>query len=274
MSNTDSTSPQRWSRLPGLLYALACYLITNLGLVYMILFVNNLLVPRGVDGPPSPDLPSALFVNLGLVLLWGIQHSGMARRSFKTVWTKVIPPYTERATYCLASAVALAAVCYFWVPIPDQAWDLSASPYGWILAAAGCMGWALLLLSTFEIDHFELFGIKQAWQAFSGTESPRERFQAKYIYAWIRHPIQTGILMGMWLTPTMSMSRLLFASTMTVYILVGLYFEERDLIRQFGDRYVRYMGEVARLVPFTMWAGGPKLPAPDLSPSEAPLRAD
>ena len=251
------------SQLPGLIYALICYGAVNASLVYLILFVNDLFLPRGVSAEPAADVTTALFINFVLVLLWGVQHSVMARRSFKEMWTRIIPKYAERATYCLASSVALAAVCFYWVAVPGVVWDIGAEPVRWALAGAGALGWVLLLAATFEIDHFELFGVKQAWAALNGRTVSEHAFQARYIYAWIRHPIQTGFLLGMWLTPTMSTSRFIFASAMTLYILVGLYFEEKDLVRQFGDRYRRYMRDVPKLFPIAV-----KTPQPTVSTDE------
>ena len=241
------TSEKTAHRL-GLSYALFCYAAVNAALVYMILFVNDLFIP-GVSRDPTSNWGIAMFVNITLIVLWGLQHSVMARRKFKEVWTRIIPPYTERATYCLASAVALAGVCFFWVPMTSVAWDVEPTSLRWLLVLGGMSGWVLLLAATFEIDHFELFGVKQAWAVLQGRELQPHAFQARYIYAWVRHPIQTGFLLGMWLTPTMSASRLTFSAMMTVYIFVGLYFEERDLIRHFGQRYLRYMREVPRLFP-------------------------
>ena len=247
---------KNFNHAASLLYALVCYAAVNAALVYMILFVNDVLVPRGVSAAPASEWTTALFINLLLVVMWGVQHSVMARRRFKEVWTRIIPQYAERATYCLASALALAAVCYFWVALPGVAWHIEPEPLRWFLVIAGLSGWVLLLAATFEIDHFELFGVKQAWWALRGQEAPEAKFQARFIYAVVRHPIQTGIVMGVWLTPTMSVSRLLFAALMTVYILIGLYFEERDLVRQFGARYLRYMRQVPRLIPLP---SGPRI---------------
>lgn len=247
------------SRIPGFVYALGCYAAVNAALVYMILFVNDLFIPGGVSAAPAANTATAVFIDLALVVLWGVQHSVMARRGFKEVLTRIIPKYAERATYCLASAAALAVVCYFWITVPGVAWAFEGEAVRWALAIGGGAGWVLLLAATFEIDHFELFGVRQAWAALFGRELKPHRFQARYIYAWVRHPIQTGILMGVWLAPTMSMSRLLFASLMTLYVLVGLYFEERDLVRQFGERYRRYMREVPRLFPVTVKT--PRMPA-------------
>ena len=248
------------SRIPAFAYAVACYAAVNASLVYMILFVNDLLIPNGVSAAPATNTAAAVFVDLALVIIWGLQHSVMARKGFKDMLTRVVPKYAERATYCLASAGALAMVCYFWVTVPGVAWSFESEIWRWAMAIGGGAGWVLLLAATFEIDHFELFGVRQAWAALFGRELKPHKFQARYIYAWIRHPIQTGILMGVWLAPTMSTSRLLFASLMTLYVLVGLYFEEKDLVRQFGERYRRYMREVPRLFPVTV-----KTPAVSIS---------
>lgn len=235
--------------LAPIAYALFCYACTHLGLGTFILYVNDVLLPFGVNDPATLAWPAALAINVGLIVGWGLQHSVMARGRFKRWWTSIIPAYTERATYCLASAIALFAVCALFQPLPGMAWALQGDAVRVGLTALGLSGWVLLLLASFEIDHFELFGLRQAFDARAGRRPAPATFKAGPIYARVRHPIQTGLLFGMWLTPTMSMTRLVFASLMTIYVLVGLYFEERDLVRSFGQRYVAYMAAVPRLLP-------------------------
>jgi protein-S-isoprenylcysteine O-methyltransferase Ste14 len=233
----------------GVLYAGACYLVFQGTFVYFILFVNGAWVPKGVQDGVLRPVPIALAIDLGLVLLWGLQHSVMARRSFKERWTRLVPPHVERATYGLASALALGVVMIGWSPIAGTVWVVESSFARGAILALQVGAWLLLVAASFEIDHYETFGLKQPLQAMRGRSGDPIDFQAKRIYRIVRHPIQTGIFVGIWAAPEMSWSRFVFASLMTVYIFVGLYFEERDLIREFGERYRRYQAEVPRLLP-------------------------
>lgn len=234
----------------GFAYAAVCYAASQAAFAYFILFLNGVLVPKGIDDGVARSLPVALALNLGLLALWGLQHSVMARRGFKERWTRLVPAHTERATYCLASAVALMVVMLGWTPTGGVAWAFDSALVRNGIMGLQAVGWMLLFAASFEIDHYETFGLKQPFYAMKGKSMPEFHFQTKRIYRFVRHPIQTGIFIGMWAAPTMSSSHLMFASLMTVYILVGLYFEERDLVRQFGERYRRYQREVPRLLPW------------------------
>lgn len=235
-------------------YAVCCYFAGVAGLAYCVLFVNDFIV-AGVSQPATHNLGVALATNLGLLLFWGAQHSIMARSWFKKRWTRWIPAHTERATYCLASGVALAVVCAGWAPVGGTAWSIDAAWFG----ALGFAGWGVLLLATFEIDHFELFGLRQPWRAWRGIDAPTPRFQQRYLYRIVRHPIQLGVLMGLWLTEEMTVSRLVFAVSMTVYIAIGLHFEERALVRELGSDYEDYRRRVPMLIPFLRWPRTPEI---------------
>ncbi len=234
----------------GLIYAFVAYGLFQAAFVYFIFFLNGVLVPKGVNDGEPRAWPQALAMNGALVLVWGLQHSVMARRSFKERWTRIVPPHAERATYGLASGVALVVVMLGWTPIEGTVWIVDSSWARAIIIGVQAAGWLLLVAASFEIDHFETFGLKQPYYAMKGRQSAAIDFQVKRIYRIIRHPIQTGIFVGMWAAPTMSASRFMFAVLMTGYILVGLYFEERDLVRQFGDRYRQYRREVPKLLPW------------------------
>ena len=236
----------------GFVYALLAYGLFQTAFAYFILFLNGVLVPKGIDDGEPRSWPVALAMNAALVLLWGLQHSVMARRGFKARWTRIVPSHTERATYGMASALALMIVMLGWVPVEGTVWTVSVDPVRWLIVGIQVSGWVLLVVASFEIDHFETFGLKQPFCAMKGKSPAPIDFQAKRIYRVIRHPIQTGIFIGMWAAPTMSSSRFMFASLMTGYILVGLYFEERDLLRRFGDRYRAYQREVPRLLPWKL----------------------
>ena len=234
----------------GLAYAILCYAAFQATFAYFILFLNGVLVPKGIDDGVARALPVALAFNLGLVVLWGLQHSVMARKGFKERWTRLVPAHTERATFCLASSVALMVVMLGWTPTGGIVWQVDSPLARIAIFALQAAGWLLLLAASHEIDHYELFGLKQPFYALKGKTMPKPEFQAKRIYRFVRHPIQTGVFIGMWAAPTMSASHLMFAGLMTVYILVGLFFEERDLVRQFGQRYLQYQREVPRLLPW------------------------
>lgn len=240
----------RSTKLRHLAYAWGCYSAGVAGLAVCVVFLLGLSAAPDVGSNDAPWWPAALAVDLALVTGWGLQHSVMARPAFKRWWTTKIPPHTERATYCLASGLALAAVCLAWQPLPGTLWHVSASPLRDVLSFGGLSGWVFLLAATFEIDHGELFGLKQAYRGVRNGAAPAASFQARYLYRIVRHPIQLGVLIGMWVTPTMTATRFAFATTMTVYILVGLYFEERALLREFGRAYADYRRRVPMLVPF------------------------
>lgn len=236
----------------GLIYAVIAYALFQAAFAYFILFLNGVLVPKGIDDGQVRPWPVAIAVNSALVLFWGLQHSVMARRSFKERWTRIVPPHIERATYGLASGIALSIVMLGWVPVEGTIWAVGPAWARALIAAVQVAGWLVLIAASFEIDHYETFGLKQPYYAMKGKPPPKIAFQVKRIYRVVRHPIQTGIFIGMWAAPTMSASRFMFAVMMTGYILVGLYFEERDLIREFGDRYREYRRKVPRLLPWKL----------------------
>lgn len=245
----------------GFVYALIAYALFQGAFAYFILFLNGVWVPKGIDdGQPRP-LPMALAIDVTLVLFWGLQHSVMARRGFKERWTRIVPPHTERATYGLASGIALMIVMLGWVPVEGMIWSIETVWARAVVIALQTCGWLVLVAASFEIDHYETFGLKQPYYAMKGEEPKEVEFQAKRIYRMVRHPIQTGIFIGMWAAPTMSASRFVFAVLMTGYISVGLYFEERDLVREFGERYRRYRREVPALLPWKL-PGAARDPSP------------
>lgn len=238
----------------SLLFAGFAYVVTLVSLLTFIGFVSGVGSP--VDVNTGPDLPVAIamLVNVGLVLLWGVQHSVMARAWFKEWWIPIVGKAQERAAYCLASGMALLAVCLFWVPIDGVLWSIEG-PGSWLVRGLALLGWAILLGASFEIDHFELFGVKQAIRGWRDQPDPVPSFQTHYLYRLVRHPIQLGVLMGVWLTPHMTVGHLMCAVALTVYIEVGLYFEERALVREFGPVYEAYRQEVPKLLPWPRPSG-------------------
>lgn len=234
----------------SLLYGVAAYAIGVAALLYLIGFLGNLFVPTSVDVGPVSGWPLALTVDVLLVVLFGLQHSVMARPGFKQWWTRIVPPAVERSTYLLGTAAALACLFTFWLPMPAPViWQVSTPLAVGLLWAAFGLGWVLLLASTFLINHFELFGLHQVYARLTGRPMPQATFKTPLLYRHVRHPIYLGLLLGFWCTPRMTLGHLVFALAGSVYILVGIWFEERDLVAQFGDHYRRYREQVGMLLP-------------------------
>jgi protein-S-isoprenylcysteine O-methyltransferase Ste14 len=244
------------SRILILIYAVACYLAGNLAILYAIAFVGDFaFVTHTVNRGAASSLPVAIVIDLILLGLFAVQHSVMARPAFKRMWTRIVPPAAERATYVLLAGVALGLLYLFWRPIPGTIWTVTMPAARIALWVVFWAGWATLLVSTFLIDHFELFGLSQAFAKGDGAGTT---FKTPGLYKLVRHPIYLGLLLAFWAAPTMSASRLLFAVGATGYILVGIWFEERDLIATFGDRYRDYRKRVSMLLPWP--------PAPETKP--------
>jgi protein-S-isoprenylcysteine O-methyltransferase Ste14 len=219
--------------------------------LYAIGFIGNVFVPKTIDSGAPVPLAEALAVNLGLLGLFAVQHSVMARRGFKRWWTRIVPPAVERSTYVLAATAALALLLWQWRPIAQPViWRVENPAAVQALWAVFWLGWGILLLATFLINHFELFGLRQVFSRLTGREIPAAEFRTPFIYRYVRHPIYLGFILGMWAAPVMSAGHLLFAAGGTGYILVGIWFEERDLVAQFGDQYRRYRRQVGMLLPW------------------------
>jgi len=232
-------------------YSLLCYAATLVALVYFIVFCSGLYDPISVNRQGSEHGSfTALLINFLLLLVFGVQHSVMARQSFKSWLSKFLPSSVERSTYCLASAFALAIIPFGWQPIGGLIWEFSSPWIIYAIHGGSAFGWGVLLLATFQIGHFELFGLKQSYYSMVGRREPEVSFKTPGLYRIVRHPIQLGVLMGMWLVPTSTSSHLMLSIGMTLYILVGLYFEEKDLVSEFGLRYREYRQRVAKLIPF------------------------
>jgi len=243
---------QRLSRASGyacLAYAVASYAAFLAVFTYFILFTVGLLVPRTVDDGPALTVAQALTLDVGLLLLFGAQHTVMARPAFKERLMRRLSPSLERSTFVLVASLCLALLIVGWAPLAGELWrtnDPFAVALLWSVCAAG---WLLLLVSTFLIDHFELFGLKQGWMRARGVEPAETAFKTPALYRVVRHPMMLGFLLGFWATPHMTVSRFVLATGMTLYILVGIAFEERDLVRRFGEHYRRYQQTVPMLVP-------------------------
>jgi protein-S-isoprenylcysteine O-methyltransferase Ste14 len=234
----------------AVLYGVAAYGAFFFTILYAIGFVGNLVVPKSIDiGGASDPLLESLVINVALLGLFAIQHSVMAREGFKRAWTKVVPKPIERSTYVLFSSVVLLLLFWQWRPITEPVWTVS-NPAGMaVLHIAFWFGWVLLFASTFMISHFELFGLTQVFARLTGKQIPAPRFHTPMLYQHVRHPLYLGFLIAFWATPTMTIGHLVFALACTGYILIAIQFEERDLIRLFGDQYRRYRMQVGMLLP-------------------------
>jgi len=239
----------------GLLFAGFAYLCFGAVVIALAAFlVGSALpipLPIHVDATIWPPLSSwqAVIGDIGLIALFGLQHSVMARQGFKRWLTAVVPAPLERAVYVLMSSVMLVPLILLWQPLPATVWQVSdplAVQALWVLYG---FGWLLLVAATFMINHFELFGLAQAWRRWRHLPMPSDEFRVTYLYRYMRHPIYTGWLLIFWATPLMSVGHLLFAIGMSLYILVGIAYEERDLIAAFGDRYRDYRRRVPALIP-------------------------
>jgi protein-S-isoprenylcysteine O-methyltransferase Ste14 len=235
-------------RLLVLLYGVACYAVFLAVFLYSIGFIGNFVVPKAMDSPRDVSLGTALAVDLGLLALFALQHSVMARPAFKRWWTKVVPAEAERSTYVLFSSLALIALFWHWQPLGGGIWSVKSTVGVAMVYTAYAMGWALLLYSTFLINHFDLFGLRQVWLYATGRSYSQLQFKTPWLYQQVRHPLYVGWLMIFWATPEMTMSHLLFAVMTTAYILLAIQFEERDLIDAHPE-YAAYRQRVPMLLP-------------------------
>lgn len=232
-----------------LFYGILSYLIAVWATVYLMGFLISDIVPKSIDiGTQTPFLES-LVVDIGLIAIFGVQHSFMARQKFKQWITKIVPQPIERSTYVLFASLSLMLLIWFWRPIDIVIWDLRESFVGIIFYLIYMMGWIISIGSSFLIDHFDLFGLRQVYSNFKGIKYPPIEFKTPYLYKWVRHPLYLGFLMAFWITPFMTAAHLVFAGGMTVYTLIGIHFEEKDLTTIHGDQYKDYKEKVSMLIP-------------------------
>jgi methanethiol S-methyltransferase len=239
-------------------YGFVVYGLFLLVFLYLIGFVSNAdvtvggvaLISRSIDrGGDGAATVATLIIDAALLVLFGVQHSVMARPAFKRWWTRVVPPSAERSTYVLATNVCLIVLVVAWHPVTINVWQVTAQPWRVLLIAVSAVGWLMVLVSTFLIDHFDLFGLRQVVTRLTGRRRAEHEFSTPFLYRMVRHPIYAGFIIAFWATPSMTLGHLIFAATMTTYILLAVQFEERDLINIFGDRYRDYRRRVPMLIP-------------------------
>ena len=238
------------ARALTLCYGGVAYLIFLGTFLYAIGFVSQYVVPKTIDTGPTCALRTAVLINLALMSIFAVQHSGMARQGFKKLFMRFASPAIERSTYVLLASLTLILLFWQWQPMPPMVWSIDNGPLAAMAIGGGFLGWSIVLYSTFLISHFELFGLTQVVMHFAGRIAAPIKFKTPGLYRLIRHPIYLGFIIAFWSAPRMTLGHLLFASVTTAYIFVGIWLEERDLVSFFGDEYRRYRQRVAMLLPW------------------------
>jgi protein-S-isoprenylcysteine O-methyltransferase Ste14 len=235
-------------RYLAFLFGVTSYGVFFATFLYLIGFLANAFVPKGIDTGVPGDPWLALAVNLGLIALFGVQHSVMARPGFKAVWTKIVPRPIERSVYVLCSSLVLIALYVWWQPLPAVVWQATPAiaAFCWGVFA---LGFGLVLVSTFVIDHFDLFGLRQVFLHLRKKPYEALPFQVRFLYRIVRHPLYVGWFLAFWATPVMTVGHLLFAAGMSIYIVIAVRHEERDLVRHHGRDYVEYQRRVPKFIP-------------------------
>jgi protein-S-isoprenylcysteine O-methyltransferase Ste14 len=235
-------------RVAALMYGIASYFVFFCSFLYAVAFIGNYLVPKSIDVGSEGGLTQSILINVGLLGVFAVQHSVMARPAFKRWWTSIVPASCERSTYVLISSLLLILIFWQWRPIVTTVWHVEGWP-ATLLIAIYWIGWLTTLTSTYMIDHFELFGLRQVFDALRGAAARVPQFKTPLLYRLVRHPLLLGFLLVFWATPHMTAGHLLFAIMTTGYILVGVRLEERDLVAQFGATYEQYRRRVPMLMP-------------------------
>jgi methanethiol S-methyltransferase len=225
------------------------YLLFFAAILYGIGFVGNLVVPKGIDDGVVEPTATAILVNMALLLLFAVQHNVMARPRFKQWWTRIVPRAIERSIFVAVSSLILLLLYWQWRPMPAVVWQVDNPVGRGLLWALYFAGWAIVFYSSFVIDHFELFGMRQVWEHLRGHEARPIDFSERSLYRWIRHPLMFGFILAFWSAPTMSQGRLLFATVTTVWIIIAIQIEERDLVHMLGEPYQDYRKRTPMLLP-------------------------
>jgi methanethiol S-methyltransferase len=234
-----------------LMYGVVSYAIFFGTYCYAIGFVTNLVVPTGLDSKPTSTFATSLLINVGLLVAFALQHSVMARPAFKKWWTTIVPEPLERSTYVLLSSICMILLFVYWQPMGGVVWAVESEMAHLILNGISILGFGIVLISTFLINHFDLFGLRQVWLYFTGKSYTHLPFKTPFFYKYVRHPLYLGWMIAFWAAPVMTIAHFLFAAICTGYMLTAIRFEERDLITVFGDRYIRYKEMAPMLIPFT-----------------------
>ncbi|MGZ6040131.1 MAG: methanethiol S-methyltransferase [Phenylobacterium sp.] len=236
-------------KLLAVLYGVASYALFFGVFLYAVAFVEDLPVPKTIDSGAAGPLVPTLLVNAALLAVFAVQHSVMARPAFKAWWTKIVPVVAERSTYVLFSSLALALVCWQWRPLPQNVWTVEG-PLAAAMVVVSYVGWLTVLTSTFLINHFDLFGLRQVFAYASGREIPPPEFTTPLFYRVVRHPLYLGFILAICVAPVMSLGHLIFAIGTTAYILIAIQFEEHDLVNHFGETYRNYQKRVSMILPW------------------------
>jgi len=232
-------------------YGVLSYLLFFGTYCYAVGFVTNLFVPTSLDGESKTSFLQSVVSNASLLLLFALQHSIMARPSFKKWWTSIVPEPLERSTYVLVSSICLILVLWLWEPMGGNVWSVESTPWRITLTSISFAGFGIVLVSTFLINHFDLFGLRQVWFVLMGRTYQPLKFRTPFFYKYVRHPLYLGWIIAFWAAPTMTIAHFLFASLCTGYILIAIQLEEKDLIKTFGEKYKEYKRAAPMLIPFT-----------------------
>ncbi len=234
------------------IYGIVAYCVFLIAFLYAIGFVGNIIVPKSIDSGAETTLLSSILINVIVLSVFALQHSIMARPAFKKWFTTIISPAMERSTYILLSSLALLLIYWQWQSITTIVWEAENEIVILILRGIFFLGWLIVLLSTFMINHFELFGLAQIFDNLKNRQTPNPKFQTNFLYKIVRHPIMLGFIIAFWATPTMTVGHLLFSLVTTIYILIAVKFlEEKDLRKSIGEKYETYQKEVPMIIPFT-----------------------